>query len=128
MSYNRGRNSEVSLVKKLWENGYAALRMPGSGRGQLYPHPDIIAGNGKKYLGIEVKIRAENRCYFKEEDVEKLKVFCNTFGADPYFAVRFVRRWRFFRFQDLEKTPTGYRASFEKGQEFSNVIGEENDR
>lgn len=92
--YNRGRNSEVTLVKKLWENGYAALRMPGSGRGQLYPHPDIIAGNGKKYLGIEVKIRADEKCYFKDEDVEKLKEFCITFGAIPYFAVRFVRRDR----------------------------------
>ncbi len=126
--YNRGRNSEVTLVKKLWENGYAALRMPGSGRGQLYPHPDIVAGNGNKYLGIEVKIRADERCYFKDEDIKKLKEFCNTFGAVPYFAVRFVRRWRFFEVKDLERTPNGYRASFEKGQEFSKMIGEEDDR
>jgi Holliday junction resolvase len=126
--YNRGRSSEVSLVKKLWENGYAALRMPGSGRGQTYPHPDIIAGNGKKYLGIEVKIRADERCYFKDEDIEKLKEFGNTFGAIPYLAVRFVKRWRFFEDEDIEKTPSGYRDSFEKGQEFSQIIGDKNDR
>jgi Holliday junction resolvase len=101
--------------------------MPGSGRGQLYPHPDIIAGNGKKYLGIEVKIRADEKCYFKEEDVEKLKEFCIIFGAIPYFAVRFVRRWRFFEVKDLEKTPSGYRASFENGKEFSKIIGDGND-
>lgn len=126
--YSRGRNSEVSLVRKLWENGYAALRMPASGRGQLYPHPDIIAGNGKNYLGIEVKIRKDERCYFKDEEIIKLKEFCKIFGATPYFAVRFVRRWQFFEVGDLEKTPTGYRASFGKGQEFSKIIGEKDDR
>ena len=86
--------------------------------------PRYNAGN-KKYLGIEVKIRADEKCYFKE-DVEKLKV-CIIFGAIPYFAVRFVRRWRFFEVKDLEKTPSGYRASFENGKEFSKIIGDGND-
>ena len=51
----KGSAEERELVHKLWDRNFAAMRAPASGGATKIPLPDVIAGNGKIYLAIEVK-------------------------------------------------------------------------
>ncbi|MHC1604601.1 MAG: Holliday junction resolvase Hjc [Candidatus Methanofastidiosia archaeon] len=120
--YGKGAKAERDIVKKLWEMDFAAIRMPGSGRSSVVPHPDILAGNRKLYLGIEIKTTKRERYYFNQEDVKKLVDFSSRFGCHPLMGIRFVRRWRFFKIDDLAETRTGFRADFENGKDIGEII------
>jgi len=103
---NRGRkgtDSERELVNMLWKAGFAAIRAPASGAATKNPLPDIIAGNGKRYLSIEVKSSSKDRIYIKREDIEDLAAFSKRFGAEPYLGVKFKgERWAFILVERLD--------------------------
>jgi len=91
MRYRRGVSAERELARMLEEYGYAVLRSAGSHK------VDLIAGNGRKYLCIEVKSTRSNRLYIPAEDVERLISFSKRFGGEAVLAVKFVKKgWRFF--------------------------------
>ena len=93
----KGINVERSLVKKLWENGFATIRVPASGAGSSrYPMPDIISGNGKRYLAFEVKYTSNKILYVDKHDINELKDFSEIFGAEPYLAVKFNDDKKFY--------------------------------
>ncbi|MHA1269677.1 MAG: Holliday junction resolvase Hjc [Candidatus Helarchaeota archaeon] len=86
----KGINIERQLVRKLWNAGFAAIRVPASGAGSSnFPKPDIICGNGKRYLAFEVKSTKNEILYINKYDIESLTEFCEIFGAEPYLAVKF---------------------------------------
>ena len=78
-----GSREERELVKMLWDANYAAMRAPASGGATKKPLPDIIAGNGKIYLAIEVKSSSKDRIYINSD---KIDAYLNLlkFGAQPY--------------------------------------------
>ncbi|MBU6996079.1 MAG: Holliday junction resolvase [Theionarchaea archaeon] len=114
--YNKGRRAERFLVEKLWDLEYAAIRVPGSGRSYKRPHPDIVAGNGKKYLAFQVKSTSNERKYFTQKEIADLKEFCSVFGSSPAIAVKFSRSLRLFRPEDLTPTEKGYKADSSQGK------------
>jgi len=79
----KGYRYERELVEWLWRRGYAATRIPASGAANKHPVPDIVAGNGRVYLAIELKMRAGARFYVSKSQVERLYVFARRFGATP---------------------------------------------
>lgn len=92
----KGTDSERELVNMLWRVGFAAIRSPASGAATKNPLPDIIAGNGKRYLSIEVKSSSKDRFYIKKEDIKDLVTFSKRFGAEPYLGVKFNgEKWAF---------------------------------
>ncbi|MFQ5891647.1 MAG: Holliday junction resolvase Hjc [Candidatus Methanofastidiosia archaeon] len=121
-SYKKGRKAERFVVEKLWKRGYAAVKIPGSGRAYKRPHPDVVAGNGRNYFTIEVKVTQNDYKYFPKKEVEDLKSFSEIFGAKALFAVRFKGKWRLFETFDLGKTKKGYKALSEKGRMFEEVF------
>jgi Holliday junction resolvase len=114
--YKKGRRAERFLVEKLWNLEYAAIRVPGSGRSYKRPHPDIIAGNGKRYLAFQVKSTSNERKYFNEKEIADLKEFCSVFGSLPAIAIKFSRSLRVYRPEDLTPTEKGYKADSSQGQ------------
>lgn len=124
-----GSREERELVKMLWDAECAAMRAPASGGATKKPLPDVIAGNGKIYLAIEVKSSSLERIYINSEKIVGLKEFADTFGAEPYIGVKFIRKkWRFICPDDLYKTKNNnYRVNvelaFDKGLEFDEIIG-----
>ena len=51
----------------------------------------------------------DKKQYLEEYDIKQLKDFCDIFGAEPWFAVRFARKdWLFLSLEDIEKTENGY--------------------
>lgn len=92
----KGTDSERELVNMLWRAGFAAIRSPASGAATKNPLPDIIAGNGKRYLSIEVKSSSKDRFYIKKDDIKDLVTFSKRFGAEPYLGVKFNgEKWAF---------------------------------
>ncbi|MBI2647656.1 Holliday junction resolvase, partial [Candidatus Woesearchaeota archaeon] len=98
------------LLHLFWSKRWSCLRCAGSGS-MKYPGPDLIVGNKEKNrrLAIECKSTKSKKKYLNKYDVEQLKEFCNIFGAEPWFAVRFSRMsWLFLSLEDIEKTENGY--------------------
>jgi len=96
------------LLHLFWAKEWATIRSAGSGS-MKYPGPDLIASNKARVLAIECKSTKKNKQYLEEYDIKQLKDFCDIFGAEPWFAVRFSRKdWLFLSIEDIEKTETGY--------------------
>ncbi len=126
---SKGSRFERDLIEKLWKEGFAAVRVAGSGTASN-PTPDVVAGNGKRYIAIEVKMRRSLPLYLSQEEVEELKSFANTFGAEAYIALKLPRReWRFFPLDELERTGRtgkGYKVgedAYAMGMEIREVLG-----
>ncbi|NJE60806.1 Holliday junction resolvase Hjc [Thermococcus sp. 21S7] len=120
MKYRRGASAERELIKMLEKAGFAVVRSAGSKK------IDIVAGNGRLYLCIEVKSTRGERLYFSSEDYEKLVSFAGKFGAEPLIAVKFVNNgWRFFRPENLKKSGKNYKVSLQTRNylTFDEVIG-----
>lgn len=124
-----GSVEERDLVNKLWDAGFAAMRAPASGGATKRPLPDVLAGNGKLYLAIEVKSTRQEHIYIDNEKITNLIEFSEIFGATPYVGAKFIRKpWRFIKLEDLHKTrKENYRVNtdlaFSKGLDFEEIIG-----
>lgn len=113
MMRGKGSKFERDLIAELWKHGFAAVRVAGSGVSH-FPCPDIVAGNGKKLLAIEVKMRTTLPLYLSKEEIEKLRKFSEIFGAEELVALKLPRKeWKFFRIKDLCETVKGYRIDQE---------------
>lgn len=107
-SKSKGYKAEVELLHMFWSRKWACLRSAGSGS-MKYPGPDLIASNKSRRLAIECKSISKNKKYLDNHDVEQLKEFCDIFGAEPWFAVRFAKmEWLFLGLEDIEKTGNGF--------------------
>ncbi len=122
----KGYRFERELVHMLWRRGFAAIRAPASGS-IGYPVPDIVAGNGRRYVAIEVKMRSNLPVYVSKEEVDELIRFSEIFGAEPFLAVRIAKvGWRFLRLDELKRTKNGYKIDedvFYSGLEFDEFVG-----
>jgi len=107
-SKSKGSTAERELLHLFWSKGLGCIRSAGSGS-MKYPGPDLIVSNKVRILAIECKSTKKTKKYLDKYDVEQLKEFCNIFGAEPWFAVRFARKnWLFLGIEDIEKTENGY--------------------
>jgi Holliday junction resolvase len=110
MRYRRGASAERELMKALEERGFAVVRSAGSKK------VDIVAGNGRTYLCIEVKSTHSDKIYLTEEDLNKLTEFSRRFGGKAFLAVKFVNReWKFFEPEKLTKSGKSYRITYPDG-------------
>ncbi|KHO46142.1 MAG: holliday junction resolvase, archaea type [archaeon GW2011_AR3] len=104
---SKGTAGERELVKRFWDNGWAAIRSPGSGSSRL-PSPDIIAGTRTRKIVIEAKMTKDDRKYFEDEEIAQIRKFGEVFGAEPWVAVKFKGEdWLFLTLEDLAKTEKG---------------------
>ena len=68
MSKAKGSRAERELLGMFWENNFAGYRAAGSGSTPL-PSPDLLVGNGKRYLAIECKSLKSKAKYLEEEQI-----------------------------------------------------------
>ena len=125
----KGSREERELVNMLWEADCAAMRAPASGGATKNPLPDVLAGNGKIYLAIEVKSTSQDRIYIDSAKINALLEFSEKFGAQPFVGAKFKReKWRFVCIDHLYETKKkNYRLdkelAFKKGIELDELIG-----
>lgn len=124
MRYRKGASAERELIKMLEKEGFAVVRSAGSKK------VDIVAGNGKLYLCIEVKTTRDDKIYLSEDDVEKVKSFANRFGGKGIFAIKFINNgWYFFDAENLKKSGKNYRITLQmakhKAKTFDEIAGKQ---
>ncbi|MEM0442764.1 MAG: hypothetical protein QXX19_01320 [Candidatus Caldarchaeum sp.] len=109
-----GYEGEYSLLRKfveVGEDGFYAIRTPGSGSGKM-AKPDMLAVDGGELIAVEVKSSSKSYAMLNSEQVSRLMEFVKKFEVKcphcgerihprPVAAIRFVGRgWRFV---DLSK-------------------------
>ena len=125
----KGSAEERDLVHKLWDRNFAAMRAPASGGATKNPLPDVVAGNGKIYLAIEVKTTTKDKIYIDSPQIEDLCKFSDRFGAKPYIGVKFkYTKWLFLEPNSTPRTKNGnYKVekdyALEKGLEIDEIAG-----
>ncbi|MDR2623911.1 MAG: Holliday junction resolvase [Methanobrevibacter sp.] len=125
----KGSKEERDLVHIFWDKGFAAMRAPASGGATKKPLPDVLAGNSKKYLAIEVKTTTKELIYVDSSQIDGLYKFCEIFGAEPYLGVKFKQtKWLFLNIESMTKTKSkNYKVdknlALEKGLDIDEVIG-----
>ncbi len=125
----KGSAEERDLVHKLWDKNFAAMRAPASGGATKKPLPDVLAGNGKIYLAIEVKTTTKEKIYIDSPQIDALCEFCDIFGAVPYLGMKFkYTKWLFLPPDTIDRTKNNnYRVekdvALEKGLELDEILG-----
>ncbi len=125
---NKGYKKELELVHMLWDAGFAVVRTPASGSVSKKPLPDMIAGNGRKYIAVEAKATKSDYIYLDEDEVKNLKEFSRIFGAEPLIGARFDHmKWAFFNPDSLSQTQRGAykinrKLAEEKGLRFEDIV------
>ena len=123
-SKSKGSKAERELLHLFWSKGLGCIRSAGSGS-MKYPGPDLIVSNKVRVLAIECKSTKKTKKYLDKYDVEQLKEFCDIFGAEPWFALRFARKdWLFLSLDDIEKTENGYVIDLEVAERKGLLIDE----
>jgi holliday junction resolvase Hjr len=123
---SKGINAERELVHMFWANGWACLRIAGSGSSR-YPSPDILTGNKLSRMAIECKVTKETAKYFGKMEIKALLKFADVFGAQPWIAIKFREHpWIFVSLEDLNETDKGYSLNADtartKGLLFEEII------
>jgi len=126
MNKTKGANAERELLHMLSANGFAVVRVAGSGM-ISETSADLIAGNSFKKFVIECKTCKSHKRYLEKQQISDLKEFAKKFGFPPLIAVKFNRQgWWFIEPGDLEDTGKNLAISLEdikiKGQSFDDMI------
>jgi Holliday junction resolvase len=127
----KGTAEERDLVHKLWDRQFAAMRAPASGGATRRPLPDVLAGNGKKYLAIEVKTTTKEVIYIDSPQIDALCEFASVFGAEPYLGIKFkYTKWLFLAPENMERTrSSNYKVNkvhaLEFGLELDEIAGKD---
>ncbi|HIP75439.1 MAG TPA: Holliday junction resolvase [Thermococcus paralvinellae] len=124
MRYRKGASAERELIKMLEKEGFAVIRSAGSKK------VDLVAGNGRLYLCIEVKSTKGENLYVSREDVDKLMEFAEKFGGKAVIAVKFLNSgWYFLYPNQLTESGKNYKVSLKdakyRGLTFDEVIGKQ---
>lgn len=129
----KGSKAERELLHQFWEHGIACIRVAGSGS-MAHPSPDLLAGTPTRKLAIECKSTGGNTQYLERSQIDALRKFCQTFGAEGWIAVRFDHYskkdelgWYFLTLEDLKETEgNNYVISIElaklKGLRFEELV------
>ena len=116
MNKKRGIAAERELLHLLWHKGYAVARIAGSGS---IPKPscDLVAGNKKEKLAIEVKTTRSNKKYINEKQLKEFISFAEKFGLKPVIAIKFFRKgWFMVEPKKLKKVGKEYLIRIEDGK------------
>jgi len=84
-SYRKGRMFEWELKEMLEREGFAVVRSAGS------HEVDLIAGRRGKIYTFECKSTSKESLYIPRDNILKLLLFSERFGARPYIAVKIKR-------------------------------------
>jgi Holliday junction resolvase len=100
---NKGARTERELLHKFWKENFGCVRIAGSGS-TTELSTDLIAGTKGRVLAIECKSgRTSVKRYIEKKQIENLKEFSKTFGAEPWIGMRFDNEdWLFLKPEHLE--------------------------
>ena len=104
----KGSRTERELLHMFFDNNWSCIRTAGSGN-TTELSTDLIAGKKGRVLAIECKSgRKDIKRYLKNEQVNGLKEFSKTFGAEAWIGMRYDNEdWLFLELKHLDKSKKG---------------------
>ncbi|RLE48099.1 Holliday junction resolvase [Candidatus Woesearchaeota archaeon] len=107
----KGTDAERDLIHIFWKNGWAAVRIAGSGS-MKYPSPDILAGKNGTLYAIECKTTKSDKQYFEKKEIQELKEFSKITAAMAFVAVKYQgEEWKFYPLTSLTETEKRFVAT-----------------
>lgn len=101
--YNKGANAERELLKLLDTNGFAVLRVAGSGSNPL-PCPDAVALKNGKAIAFECKAKKGIYLAISIEQIEEELAWAKKAGAKFLVAWKIPRKgWVFLDISSFRK-------------------------
>lgn len=126
---SKGSRTERELLHMFFDNGWSCIRTAGSGS-TTELSTDLIAGRKGRVLAIECKSsRRDIKRYLQREQINGLKKFSKTFGAEAWIGMRYDNEdWWFLNPNDLGKTKNNVlcvnlKLAKQKGVKFEELIG-----
>ena len=120
--YNKGANAERELIHILFDNGFAVLRVAGSGVSPL-PSPDVVALKNGKILAFECKAWKASSLAIPLADMDDEINWAKTAGAEFFIAWKIPREgWLFVRHYHFHKTLKNYMLSLEDAKRHSTTL------
>jgi Holliday junction resolvase len=117
-------NYERDLLRRLWDSGFVAFRIAGSGSSS-FPSADIIAIKDKRAYVFEVKTTRGNKIYLNPTQLWELKRISES-GAKVFIAVKFIGSnvgWRFFELNNvIENNKIDLERSQKEGKELQELL------
>lgn len=108
MSYRKGVRAERELQDRLIAEGFACVRVAGSGH--KGDSPDLLAVRSGKAYAIECKATSKELYRISASDIASLNRFAERGGCTAVIAVKFTNRgWKFYESE-------GTKFEFEKGK------------
>lgn len=86
---NKGDGYERKLVNRLEEDGYPAIRMPGSGAGSDKDLPDVLIKSGDTYIAGEAKFTSQDHTYVENYELAALIRFAEKWDQQAALLARF---------------------------------------
>jgi holliday junction resolvase Hjr len=118
----KGTDGERELIHKFWAQGWAAVRVAGSGS-MRYASPDIIASNAQRRIVLECKVSKATSVYLPHKEVALLRDFAEKFQAEMYIAHKLAGGiWGFVDLDELGVTSQSFVVKKEMGRSFTDLI------
>ena len=127
--YRKGANAERELLQILYNEGFAVVRVAGSGISKM-PCPDCLAFKGNKRFACECKAWRGKYLNISIEQMENLLSWSRQAGMPVYIAWRIPRKgWRFIDPSLFKKSPKSYSITlnnaFTEGKPLNVFIGKQ---
>jgi holliday junction resolvase Hjr len=112
--YNKGANAERELIKLFAKNGFAVLRVAGSGTNPL-PCPDVVALKDGVAIAIECKAKKGIYLPITVEQIEEEVSWAKMAGSKFLVAWKVPRKgWLFLKVGHFRKKDKNYMIKLEE--------------
>ncbi len=106
--YRKGANAERELLQLLHKEGFAVVRVAGSGATAL-PCPDCLALTKRKKFAFECKAWKGKYLSIAREQMQSLLLWSKQAGIPVYIAWKVPREgWLFIKPKDFKKSEKAY--------------------
>lgn len=114
--YNKGANAERELIKILDKEGFAVLRVAGSGVNPI-PCPDVVALKKGRIIAFECKAKKGEYLSIAHAQLEEEIDWSEKAGAEFIVAWKVPRKgWLFFKAEDFRKTDKFYMIKLDEAK------------
>ncbi len=116
--YRKGANAERELLHLFYKEGFAVLRVAGSGASSL-PCPDCLALSKGKKFAFECKYWKGNHLSIPKRQMESLLQWSEQSGIPVYIAWRMPREgWLFIKPESFRQSDKAYIISVKEAKRF----------
>jgi len=120
--YNKGASAERELIHTLFDNGFAVLRVAGSGVSPL-PSPDVVALKGGRIIAFECKAWKGAHLAIPVVTMQDEMNWAKVAGAEFFIGWKIPREgWLFVKAENFHNAGKNYMLSLEEARKHTTTL------